>query len=96
MPGRVAILCVGPKNLDLKTRLLVLQSEGFAASSCTPEQAPTILEGTSFDVVLLPNYIAQTDKLAIHSAADGETKFLELDAFTYPRDLLQQIRHAIA
>jgi hypothetical protein len=75
--------------------MFAASKRGFKVTRWTAAEAVPILLWSEFDLLVFSYDIAETDRLRIVAGIDEKATILQLEAFTYPIELLELIHQAI-
>jgi glycerol-3-phosphate cytidylyltransferase-like family protein len=92
MPQLIKVCCVG-SNVDvLRTRLLVLESAGFAVSGAPPSDAIASIRAAGADVVVLGADVGDKDAATIEAEVQPKVRVVRLNGFTHPLELIALVQ----
>jgi hypothetical protein len=92
MPQPLRICCVGSNADVLQTRLLVLESAGFAVSVADTTNAIATIQAAAADLVVLAADINDEDAATIQAEVQPRVRLVRLDGFVQPLELIALVK----
>jgi hypothetical protein len=89
------ILCVGDDARHLATRCAVLSVLGFVADYALPEEAPSKVKNTSYELVIFSSMLSEAGEECRRAGITGNAKVLVLQKLILPTDLHNIVEEAL-